>query len=123
MVDQLILDGKLEEGKSAWSSPAFPVPKKKPGEYRLVVDYRALNDATVADAHPLPRIEDILQRQGKHVVWTVLDMKDGYHQVPLRKEDRPLTCMSTPQGTYQWTVLVMGLKNGGAIFQRMMGAA
>ena len=47
-------------------------------------------------------------------------MKDGYHQVPLRKEDRHITCMTTPRGTKQWTVLVMGLKNGGAIFQRMM---
>ena len=120
MVDKLISEGKLEEGKSAWSSPAFPVPKKKPGEYRLVVDYRALNDATVVDAHPLPRIEDILQRQSRYKVWTVLDMKDGYHQIPLKKEHRHLTCMSTPKGTYQWTVLVMGLKNGGAIFQCTM---
>ena len=47
-------------------------------------------------------------------------MKDGFHQVPLKKEHRHLTCMSTPRGTKQLTVLVMGLKNGGAIFQRMM---
>ena len=47
-------------------------------------------------------------------------MKDGYHQVPLRKEDRHITCMTTPTGTKQSTVLVMGLKNAGAIFQRMM---
>ena len=83
-------------------------------------DFRALNAATVSDAHPMPLIEDILNRQGECLVWSVLDMKDGYHQVPLRKEDRHLTCMSTPRGTYQWKVLVMGLKNGGAIFQRMM---
>ncbi len=50
----------------------------------------------------------------------VLDMRDGYHQVPLSTSDRHLTCMSTPPGTKQWTVLVMGLKNGDAIFQRMM---
>ena len=47
-------------------------------------------------------------------------MKDGYHQVPLKKEHRHLTCMSTPRGTMQWKVLVMGLKNGNAIFQRVM---
>ncbi len=47
-------------------------------------------------------------------------MKDGYHQVPLKKEDRHITCMSTLRGTKQWTVLAMGLKNAGAIFQRMM---
>ena len=120
LVDNLIRDGKLEMGKGPWSSPAFPVPKKKPGEYRLVVDYRALNDATVVDAHPLPRIEDILHRQAQYRIWSVLDMKEGYHQVPLKKEHRPLTCMTTPQGTMQWTVLFMGLKNGGAIFQRMI---
>jgi hypothetical protein len=120
LIDELMEEGKLEDGISAWSSPAFPVPKKKPGGYRLVVDYRSVNDATITDAHPLPRIEDILQKQGKFKVWSVLDIKYGYHQLPLRKEDRHITCMSTPRGTKQWTVLVMGLKNGGAIFQRMM---
>ena len=86
----------------------------------MVVDYRAVNDATITDAHPLPRIEDILQRQGKYKMWTVLDMKEGYHQVPLKPEHRHITCMSPPKGVMQWTVMVMGLKNGGAIFQRMM---
>ena len=65
MIDKLEDEGKVEPGVSAWSSPSFPVPKKRPGEYRLVVDFRDLNDATVTDAHPLPRIEDILQKQGK----------------------------------------------------------
>ena len=53
-------------------------------------------------------------------MWTVLDLKDGYHQMPLKKEHRHITCMSTPRGTMQWKVLVMGLKNGNAQFQRMM---
>ena len=73
LIEGLEKEGKLEDGVSAWSSPAFPVPKKRPGEYRLVVDYRAVNDATITDAHPLPRIEDILQKQGKYKVclfWT-----------------------------------------------------
>ena len=47
-------------------------------------------------------------------------MRDGFHQVPLKKEHRHITCMSTPKGTKQWMVMVMGLKNSGAIFQRMM---
>ena len=81
IVEQLVREGKLEKGRSAWSSPAFPVPKKRPGEYRLVVDYRALNEATVTDAHPLPLIEEILQRQGQFKIFTVLDMKDGYDHV------------------------------------------
>ena len=88
------------------------MPKKRPGDYRLVVDYRALNDATVADAHPLPRIEDILQRQGKFQIWTVLDLKDGFHQIPIRDDCKHFTCMSTPVGVYQWKVLPMCLALG-----------
>jgi hypothetical protein len=120
LVEEFERDGKLEPGKSAWCSPAFPVPKKTPGQYRMVVDYRAVNDATITDAHPLPRIEDILIRQGGNKMWSVLDMKDGYHQIPLKPEHRHITCMATPRGVMQWKVLVMGLKNGGAIFQRVM---
>jgi hypothetical protein len=120
LIDQLIEDGKIEEGVSDWNSPSFPVAKKESGKWRLVDDFRLLNDATITDAHPMPLIQPILNKQGKCRVWSVLDMKDGYHQIPLRKEDRHYTCMSTPRGTYQWKVLVMGLKNGGAIFQRVM---
>ena len=85
---------------------------------RGVVYFRALNEATVTDAHPLPRIEDILVRQGRRVMYSVLDLKDAFHQVPLRKDSRPYTCCSTPRGTKQWCVVVMGLKNGVAIVRR-----
>ena len=59
MVDEWIRDGKVEEGQSPWSSPTFVVSKKR-GKLQGVVDFRVLNEATVTDAHPLPRIEDIL---------------------------------------------------------------
>jgi len=74
----------------------------------------------VKDGHPLPRIGDILQRQGKCRIWTTLDLVDGFHQMPLKKEHRNITCTSTPRGTLQWTVQVMGLKlpRIGDILQR-----
>ena len=56
--------GWLEDGVKEWSSQSFPVPKKMPLEYRLVVDYQALNAVTVTDAHPFPGIEDILRGRG-----------------------------------------------------------
>ena len=49
----------LEDGVSPWSSPSFPVPKKTPGQIRVVVDSRDVNSATITDAHPFPRIEYI----------------------------------------------------------------
>ena len=105
---------------SAWNTPSFPVPKKRPGEYRLVQDFRPQNAAPIKDGHPLPRINEILQRQGQKKMWTVLDLKDGYHQMPLKPEHQHITCMSTRRGTMQWKTQVMGLKNAGAQFQRMM---
>jgi len=84
------------------------------------VDFRALNSATVPDSHPLPRIEEILVDMGKKRIYSVLDLREAFHQVPLHPESRPLTCTSTPLGTVQWKVLVMGLTNAPQIFQRVM---
>ena len=120
LVDQALSQNKLEPSTGAWNLPTFPVAKKTPGKYRLVQDFRPLNDATVKDGHPLPRIVDILHSQGKNKMWSKLDLVDGFHQMPLRAEHRPLTCMSTPRGTMQWNVLVLGMKNASAQFQRMM---
>ena len=84
------------------------------------MDYRKLNEVTVTDSSPLPRIDHILQNQGQYKIWSVLDMKDGFHQVPMKDDCRDYTAMSTPFGLYRWRVLAMGLKNGNAIFQRVM---
>ena len=68
----------------------------------------------------MPRIEDILVRQGRRHIFSVMDLKDAFHQVPLHPDSRSYTCTSTPRGTKQWKVVVMGLKNGVAIFQRVI---
>ena len=120
LIDDVLKAGKVEPGRGPWNTPSFPVPKKRPGEYRLVQDLRPQNAATVKDGHPLPLIGAILQRQGQYRMWSVLDLTDVYHQMPMKKEHRHITCMSTPRGTMQWKVQVMGLKNAGAQFQRMM---
>ena len=84
-INRLIKEDKIETSLFEWSSPAFVVPMKEPGDWRLVIDYRYLNSMTRVDAHPLQRIHDILQRQGKFKMWSLLDMKDGFHQIPLKK--------------------------------------
>ena len=70
LVQECIDSKKMEPGKSSWNLPVFPVPKKRPGEFRIVQDLRALNDATVKDGHPLPRIGDMIQRQAKNKIWS-----------------------------------------------------
>ena len=112
--------GWLEPSFSDWGSPCFVVPKKVAHDWRLVVDYRALNQSTVHDAYELPLIADMLHKHCHKRLFTVLDMKKGYHQMPLDPSSRPHTAMATHIGLLQWRVMPMGAKNGNSAFQRMM---
>ena len=90
--------GWIEPSESEWASPAFFVPKKEKGEWRLVVDYRGLKEQTEHDSYSLPLIDTIIQKQQKKRIFTVLDLKHGHHQKPLHPDSRPCTAMSTPLG-------------------------
>ena len=79
-----------------------------------------MNEQTEHDSYSLPLIHLILQKQQKKRIFTVLDLKHGYHQMPLHEDFRPCTAMSTPLGPMQWNVVSMGAKNGTAAFQRMI---
>ena len=105
---------------SKWAFNGFVVPKKEKGKWRLVVDYRQLNEGTLPDAHPLPLIENMLGKQSKHRVFTIVDLSKGFHQIPLHPESRAKTAMNLAGKRYQWLVMPMGIKNGPAIFQRLM---
>ena len=72
LIQEFIDRGWVEPSNSKWCSPAFTVPKKN-GEYRLVIDYRWLNECLETDAYPLPLIEDVLELQGSKrsgLCWT-----------------------------------------------------
>ena len=102
------------------ASNGFVVPKKEKGKWRLVVDYRQLNEATLPDAHPPPLIENMLENQSKHKIFTIVDLSKGFHQIPLHPESRAKTAMNLAGKRYQWRVMPMGIKNGPTIFQRVM---
>ena len=120
LLAEFIERGWIAPSDSEWARRAFIVPKKEKDEWRLVVDYRGLNEQTENDLYPLPLIDIILQKQQKKRIFTVLDLKHSYHQMPLHPDSRPCTAMSTPLGPMQWKVVPMGAKNGNAAFQRMM---
>ena len=88
--------------------------------WRMVVDFRNLNAETKADSHPLPLDEEKIVKTAKGKLFSVLDLRHGFHQMPLANSSKPLTCMCSPMGTAQWTVMPIGLKNAPSFFQRMM---
>ncbi|KAL4123449.1 hypothetical protein QTP88_015627 [Uroleucon formosanum] len=123
-INKMYDEGIIEPSNSPWNSPMLLVPKKldatgKP-KYRLVVDYRKLNNITVGDKMPLPQIRDVLDRLGNSKYFTVLDLASGFHQIPLEKSSRIKSAFSSNIGHWQYTKLPMGLKNSPPTFQRLM---
>ncbi|TFY53536.1 hypothetical protein EVJ58_g9399 [Rhodofomes roseus] len=116
--------GRIRPSNSAHASPAFLIPKADPTVLpRWVNDYRMLNDNTVPDAHPLPRVDDILADCAKGRIWSKMDMTNSFFQTRVHPDDVAKTAVSTPLGLYEWLVMPMGLRNAPAIHQRRVTAA
>ena len=84
------------------------------------MDNRGVNSQTRRCNYPLPGIENLLVKQGAKQIFSILDLRQAFHQQPMAKESRHLTCTHTPYGIFQWKVNVMGLKNASIQFQQMM---
>ena len=99
MVASMLADDIIQPSSSAYASPILLVPKKD-GDYRFCVDYRKLNAATEADVFPLPLIQDIFDLVGGSKQMSTLDLKAGYHQLPVAPEHIHKTTFNTHNGLY-----------------------
>jgi len=107
--------GWIRRVKSGRASPIMFV-KKKNGKLRLCADYRALNEVTNKDRHPLPLISEALDRLRGAKYCTKLNIKDAYHNIRIREGDGWKTTFSTKLGTYEYLVMPFGLCNAAAAF-------
>lgn len=116
--EEMIRAGLIRSSKSPYSSPIFCI--KKPVGWRIVHDYRLLNQKTKIPQEPIPRKDDIIDAlQGSH--WfSCMDLLSGYYQLALRESDRRLTAFSTPTGHYEYLVIAQGLAGAPATFNRFV---
>ena len=119
-VDDLLKRGLIQESVSPWGAPVLFVAKKTPGEWRMCIDYRALNTITFRNTYPLPRIQECIDRLGTATHLSSLDLTSGYWQVRIKDEDIPKTAFNTRYGKYEFLVMPFGLINAPATFQTLM---
>ena len=119
LLKNMLKKAVIEPSSSPWTSPTVLV-RKKDGSTRFCVDYRKLNEVTVKDSYPLPRIDDCLDALAGCSWFSTLDLCSGYWQVALNEEDKPKTAFSTGNGLYQFTVMSFGPCNAPATFGRLM---
>ncbi len=118
----------MEEGqvivrsRSSWAAAPVMV-KKKDGTIRHCIDYRPLNEVTVKDVYPLPRMEDKLDSMGTAQYFTKIDLKSDYWQIVVELSDRHKTAFTTREGFFEFLVMPfkkIGLTSAPATFQRLM---
>lgn len=97
-----LLEKKVIRPSSSPYASAIVIVRKKNGELRICIDYRPLNAVTVRDNYPLPLIEDCLEYLNRKKIFTVLDLKSGFHQVKVAKDSVKYTSFVTPDGQYEY---------------------
>ncbi|GJT00822.1 putative reverse transcriptase domain-containing protein [Tanacetum coccineum] len=117
-LQELLEKGFIHPSSSPWGAPVLFV-KKKDGSFRMCIDYRELNKLTVKNRYPLLRIDDLFdQLQGSSN--SKIDLRSGYHQLPIKEEDILITTFRTRYGHFEFQVMPFGLTNVPAVFMDLM---
>ena len=104
-------------GKATWLNPV--VPDLKPnGKMRLSLDMRKANVAIERERHVIPKLEEILPELHNAKIFSKLNLREGYHQILLDEESRPITAFATHDGVYQYKRLIYGINSAFESFQK-----
>jgi hypothetical protein len=103
-LQDLLEKGFIRPSSSPWGCPAIFV-KKKDQTLRMCVDYRPLNEVTIKNKYPLPRIDILFDQLTRARVFSKIDLRSGYHQIHISPEDIPKTAFTTRYGLFEYLVV------------------
>lgn len=119
-VDKMLKEGIIQPSNSPWRAQVL-VTSSPNHKKRMVIDYSlTVNKFTELDAYPLPRIDDIINKVSQYQVFSTIDLKSAYHQIPIVKQDRKYTAFEACGNLYQFCRIPFGVTNGVSAFQRVM---
>ena len=118
-IEDMLQAKVIRPSNSSWSFPILLVPKKN-GEKRFCVDYRKLNQITKNYVWPLPHIDDILASLKGSTIFSSLDLKSGYWQIPIDERDKEKTAFVCHSGLFEWNSMPYGLSNSPSVFAELM---
>ena len=118
-IEKLLAKKVIHTSHSSWSAPIIVVPKGDGGKC-LVIDYRALNKVTRKFTWPMPKVEDIFSKLNGATYFTALDLRAGYHHIPLDKPSIPKTAFNSPFRKFEYMKFPFGLVQAPAYFQELM---
>jgi len=118
-LQELLDKGLIQSSVSPWGPPVLFV-KKKDGTFHLCVDYRDLDRVTVKNKYPLPRIDDLFDQLAGATIFSKIDLRSGYHQLKIKREDVLKTAFRTRYGHYEFLALPFGLTNVPAYLMDLM---
>ena len=117
-IQKMLDDGVIRPSNSPYASPLHMVPKKN--GWRPVGDYRRLNQQTTRDTYPLPYLQDFSMQLAGKTVFSCIDLKDAFWQIPIAEEDIHKTCITTTFGAYEYLSMNFGLSGAAQSFQRFI---
>ncbi len=121
-VDMMLKLQVIEPATSPWASRLVMVPKKD-GSIRTCIDFRGVNELCVKDAYPNPNVYDTLEKLRGALWFTSFDAEKGYYQIGLTERAKDITAFRAQYGLYRFNRMPFGLKNAGAVFNRVMHRA
>ena len=118
-IQDMLARGLIVPSKSSVVSPVLLVPKSD-GTQRPCVAFKRLSAITEPDHYPMPLMPDIIKMISGAKIFSKLDLKDAFNQVPVKKEHQRFTAFKCPKGIFEYKVMPFGLRNAPAVFQRMI---
>jgi hypothetical protein len=118
-IAKLQAKGFIRPSSLPWGALVLFV-EKKDGTQRMCVDYRSLNEVTIKNKYPLPRIEDLFDQMKGASIFSKIDLRLGYHQLMIRESDIPKTAFHNRYGLYEYTVMSFELTNAPDYFMYLM---